>query len=100
MLLTLVENAVKHGLAPSRAGGRIDVNASIADGQLRIQVADTGQGFATSAGGGTGLANIRARLRARFAGAASLQLSLNTPSGVVATLSVPHPGSSAPAVAA
>jgi signal transduction histidine kinase len=100
MLLTLVENAVKHGLAPSRAGGRIDVSASIAAGQLRIQVADTGQGFATSAGGGTGLANIRARLRARFAGAASLQLSLNTPRGVVATLSVPHPGSSAPAVAA
>lgn len=100
MLLTLVENAVKHGLAPSRAGGRIDVSASIAAGQLRIRVADTGQGFATSAGGGTGLANIRARLRARFAGAASLQLSLNTPRGVVATLSVPHPGSSAPAVAA
>jgi LytS/YehU family sensor histidine kinase len=100
MLLTLVENAVKHGLAPSRVGGRIDVSAWIADGQLRIQVADTGQGFATSAGGGTGLANIRARLRARFAGAASLQLSLNVPRGVVATLSVPHQGWSAPAAAA
>lgn len=100
MLLTLVENAVKHGLAPSRAGGRIDVRASATDGKLLVEVADTGQGFATSAGGGTGLANIRARLKARFDRGASLQLSLNAPHGVVATLSLPHQESSSPDVAA
>jgi sensor histidine kinase YesM len=46
MLLTLAENAIKHGLAPSPRGGRIDLRAATADGRLRVEVADTGQGFA------------------------------------------------------
>ena len=90
MLLTLAENAVKHGLGPSPKGGRIDLRASIADVRLCVQVADTGQGFEKAAGGGTGLANIRARLRALFGDAASLSLTLNAPHGVVATIVLPH----------
>jgi signal transduction histidine kinase len=89
MLLTLAENSVKHGLAPSSTGGRIDLRASMEQGRLRVQVADTGQGFAKSAGGGTGLANIRARLKALFGNAASLSLTLNTPQGVIATIVLP-----------
>jgi signal transduction histidine kinase len=90
MLLTLVENAIKHGLTPLPEGGRIDVRASIVDGQMRVQVADTGQGFTKSGGGGTGLANIRARLSTQFGAAASLSLALNNPRGVVATLVFPY----------
>jgi signal transduction histidine kinase len=90
MLLTLVENAIKHGLGPLQAGGRIDLRASSDAGRLRVDVADTGQGFAKSAGGGTGLANIRARLRAIFGQAATLSLALNTPQGVIATIVLPH----------
>jgi signal transduction histidine kinase len=90
MLLTLVENAVKHGLAPLAAGGRIDLRASTDGGRLRVDVTDTGQGFAKSAGGGTGLANIRARLAAIFGHAATLSLALNTPQGVIATIVLPR----------
>jgi sensor histidine kinase YesM len=90
MLLTLVENAIKHGLSPLPEGGRIDVRASMVEGQMRLQVADTGQGFTKSGGGGTGLANIRARLSTQFGTAASLSLALNVPRGVVATLVIPY----------
>jgi signal transduction histidine kinase len=90
MLVTLTENALKHGLAPSREGGRIDLRASTEGDRLRVQVADTGQGFVKSAGGGTGLANIRARLAVLFGNAASLSLALNAPRGVIATIVLPY----------
>jgi signal transduction histidine kinase len=90
MLLTLVENAVKHGLSPAPHGGRIDVRVSLVAGQLRVAVADTGVGFTKSKGGGAGLANIRARLVARYGNAASFSLSRNEPNGIVATLVLPH----------
>jgi sensor histidine kinase YesM len=90
MVLTLVENAIKHGLSPLPEGGRIDVRAAIsADGRLCVQVADTGQGFAKASGGGTGLANTRARLASKYGLRASLSLALNTPRGVIATLALP-----------
>lgn len=89
MVLTLVENAIKHGLAPLPRGGRIDVRASSEGGRLCVQVVDTGQGFAKSTGGGTGLANIRARLNAVFGYAGTLSLALNTPRGIIATIILP-----------
>jgi signal transduction histidine kinase len=90
MLLTLVENAIKHGLTPVPAGGRIDVRAGVEAGRLRVEVADTGGGFTRSGGAGAGLANIRARLAAQFGHDASLALAMNSPSGVVATLVLPY----------
>ena len=100
MLVTLTENAIKHGLGPSREGGRIDLRASIEGDRLRVQVADTGHGFAKAAGGGTGLANIRARLAALFGNAASLSLSLNAPRGVIATIVLPCKGAASSRVSA
>ena len=90
MLLTLIENSVKHGLSPLPNGGRIDVRARTMDAQLRIDVADTGQGFAKSGGGGTGLANTRARLASYFGERGKLSLAFNVPHGVVATLVLPY----------
>jgi len=90
MLLTLVENAIKHGLTPQPGGGRVDIRASVEAGHLYVAVRDTGQGFTKSAGGGTGLANIRARLATQFGPNARLALALNSPSGVVATITLPY----------
>ena len=90
MLLTLVENAVKHGLSPSPHGGRIDVRTTLDGGRLRVAVADTGVGFMKSKGGGAGLANIRARLSAQYGSAANFSLSTNEPQGIIATLFLPH----------
>lgn len=92
MLLTLTENAIKHGLGPAPDGGRIDARATTECGRLRVEIADTGQGFTKSSGGGTGLANIRARLEVLYGNRASLTLGLNTPRGVVAAVVLPHEG--------
>jgi len=90
MLLTLVENAIKHGLSQVIDGGKIRVAAHEDDGRLRISVADTGVGFGSSSGGGTGLANIRARLAAQFGDNAGLVLENNEIGGATATILLPR----------
>lgn len=89
MLLTLVENALKHGLGPLPEGGTVRIAAAMRDGRLVVSVADTGQGLVAGSGGGTGLANIRARLRAMYGAAATLSLELNEPRGVIAAIALP-----------
>ncbi len=96
MLISLVENAIKHGIEPQPEGGRIDVVAQRAvDGQLTVRVSDTGRGVAQSDGpvhcrqGGVGLGNIRDRLHAIFGEHARLETDANVPRGFVATLTVP-----------
>ncbi|MDQ2778419.1 MAG: histidine kinase [Pseudomonadota bacterium] len=90
MLLTLVENALKHGLNPLPEGGTIRLAASAIGGQLQVSVADTGRGVVPGSGGGMGLENIRGRLRAAYGATASLSLRVNQPRGVVATLVLPE----------
>jgi sensor histidine kinase YesM len=92
VLPTLVENAVKHGLAPLPRGGRIDISARPSgDGRLAIEVADDGQGFTASSGSGVGLANTRSRLAALFGDRATLELRSGQSTGVVARLILPLP---------
>ncbi|WP_209397968.1 sensor histidine kinase [Rhodoferax sp. AJA081-3] len=90
-LLTLVENAIHHGIDPSCDGGRIDVGAQAfgpSDGTrgVRLWVADTGQGMVESAKPGIGLANLRARLQAFYSASARLELSEQVPHGVKAEI--------------
>ncbi|HYR00467.1 MAG TPA: histidine kinase [Casimicrobiaceae bacterium] len=96
MLLTLVENAIKHGLNPSPDGGVIRVNARAEGRRLLVRVADTGVGFASGSGSGTGLANLRARLAAQFGDAAGLALENNELGGVTATVALPLAGGAGP----
>ena len=88
MLITLVENAIKHGIGGKPEGGRIDIRATAVDTGMRIEVADTGVGFSASSGSGIGLANVRARLAA-IDTRASLALAPNVPAGVVAAIALP-----------
>ena len=64
--------------------------------RITLEVADTGQGFTTSSGGGTGLANTRARLAAMYGQAAQLVLSMNRPRGVTAAITLPRGVTAAP----
>jgi len=92
MLMTLVENAIKHGIEPLKEGGAIDVSVRLEGGRLVVVVADTGAGLtATATSGGVGLDNVRERLRVRYGGAASLTLAANTPRGFIARLELPCP---------
>ena len=89
-LLTLVENAVRHGVDPSEDGGRIDVEVRALDGRCRMQVRDTGVGLAQpEAGRGTGLSTLRERLQLAYGDAARLRLMANEPHGVTAELEIP-----------
>ena len=89
-LLTLVENAVRHGIDPSEIGGRIDIDAWLRDGRVLVRVTDTGVGLKTSSGGlGTGLATLRERMQLAFAGDVRLQLIEIAPHGVCAELNFP-----------
>jgi len=89
-LITLVENAIKHGLEQKSDGGTIHVGVSVEGDMLQLQVADTGGGFSTAASGtGIGLANIRERLDTLYGNRANLALEANQPSGVRAILTIP-----------
>ena len=89
LLLTLVENALKHGLQPLPEGGSIHVGARSDGTTLTLSVDDTGRGMGESLGHGTGLTNIRARLRALYGARAALTLHLNEPRGVRAAVMLP-----------
>jgi len=89
MLISLVENAVKHGVDPCCDCGSITIRASEAEGRLKVSVTDTGEGIRPKKGGGVGLANIRERLKALYGSAAKLVLEENAPRGVVASIEVP-----------
>lgn len=89
-LLTLVENAVRHGIDPSESGGRIDVDIWLRDGRCVMRVTDTGVGLKqTGRGLGTGLSTLRERLKLAFAGEARLDLTEMQPRGVCAEVSFP-----------
>jgi two-component sensor histidine kinase len=96
MLISLVENAIKHGIEPSRTGGNIVLTAATethADvDQLAVSVIDDGVGLRPGAGGGIGLENIRAQLTARFGAHGALVIRARTVSGVAATIRVPYAG--------
>jgi two-component system, LytTR family, sensor kinase len=91
----LVENAVKHGIAPARDGGRIVVSAAMDDasGEVWIAVRNSGapfQGRTPSTEGGVGLLNVERRLRAHYGAAARVCLSQSPGGETIAELRVPR----------
>ena len=89
MLISLVENAIKHGVDPCCDEGTITIRAVDGQGRLMVSVADTGEGVKPTKGGGVGLTNIRERLKALYGSSARLVLEENVPRGVVAVIEVP-----------
>jgi sensor histidine kinase YesM len=97
LVMTLVENAIKHGIEPAANGGHVNVHAEIfeidAYLMLRIVVADSGAGFVSAeskdAGGGLGLSNIAQRLQATYGDQAHVSLTQAEPHGCIATLELP-----------
>lgn len=89
-LLTLVENAVRHGIDPGEQGGHIEVAAAQDAAGVRVWVSDSGVGMADNVLPGTGLNNLRARIAAFFGAGAELILSEHAPQGLRAEISWPR----------
>jgi hypothetical protein len=90
LLVTLVENAIKHGLEPA-GGGHIEVRARRRRNLLEVTVLDDGAGFGATAssGAGVGLVNVRRQLLARYQSQARLTLEGREPRGARATIAIP-----------
>jgi signal transduction histidine kinase len=95
MLISLAENAVKHGVEMKIGNAQVAVRAErTADGNLALTVEDDGVGFGTAtgaghAGSGLGLTNVRERLAQLYGERASLTLKSRPQGGIAATLTLP-----------
>ena len=96
ILQPIVENAIRHGIAPRAAPGRIEIRSERKDGMLRLQVTDNGQGLERAltsngppSGGGIGLANTRARLDQLYGSAHRLEMTNAPHGGVIVTIEIP-----------
>lgn len=89
-LLTLVENAVRHGIDPAEDGGDIDIAVKREGGDVLIRVEDSGVGPGVSdSGSGTGLKALRERLALAFGEGAALRLFEREPHGFRAEVQFP-----------
>ena len=88
-VLTLAENAVKHGLGPKREGGTLRIEASRQGDMLEVAVCDDGVGLQLGAGTGHGLSNTRSRLEAAYGSHAALAIENRAEGGVRAALLLP-----------
>ncbi|USX14446.1 histidine kinase [Oxalobacteraceae bacterium OTU3CAMAD1] len=91
MLISLVENAIKHGLESATRPGELLIRATVDSDALRLAVRDNGAGLSDQPGQGLGLANIHERLQLLYGERASLTVEALDDGGVEATLSVPMP---------
>lgn len=95
ILQPIVENAIRHGIAPRSTPGRIDILAERKNGTLRIRIKDNGPGLILNRsldGGfkeGVGLANTRARLEQLYGAAHRFELANDPRGGLVVTLEIP-----------
>ena len=89
ILQPLVENAVRHGIAPHAVGGRIEVGARVENGCLRIDVFDDGQGSKGEIREGVGISRTRARLDRLYGSGSCLEMHNGPRGGFQVRLTIP-----------
>jgi signal transduction histidine kinase len=89
-LLTLVENAVRHGIDPSEEGGSVEIDVRRCGDRCIIRVSDSGVGLQpVEPGLGTGLSSLRERLQMLFGGDAQLRVVAQPGGGVHSEVEIP-----------
>ncbi len=93
ILQPLVENAIRHGIAPRSRGGRVDISARARDGVLQLRVRDDGLGvpkdWRIEEQDGIGLANTRARLAYLYPDKHRFELEATEGGGLTVSLEIP-----------
>jgi hypothetical protein len=89
LLLTLVENAVTHGVEPQLAGGLVVVRGARRADDVVFEVDDNGPGPGADAEDGTGLANVRQRLALHAGARAMLLVAARSEGGCRAEIRLP-----------
>lgn len=104
ILQPLVENSIRHGIAPRAARGRVDVRAARVGDSLRLTVRDDGLGAAANVrraeSGGVGLSNTRARLQHLYGDAHEMRAGPVDAGGFLVTIDIPFHTSAVPLTAA
>lgn len=92
-LQPFVENAVRHGIEPLEAGGRVEVRVSRRNNRIYVKISDSGTGPDNSHAGneqeGIGISNVRKRLELLYGSEASLCVKGKKGCGTVVQLSFP-----------
>lgn len=94
ILQPLVENAIRHAVAPREEGGKIEVEARRHNGTLHVSVRDDGPGLAKNGAAketkGIGLANTRARLKHLYGDAHNFELTETPGGGLTVSMEMPY----------
>ena len=91
LLQPLVENAIKHGIAPQRAGGDLIVRAQRQGADLNLEVWNTGAPHAPGPSAGIGIRNLKARLGLHFGASAVFSIKVSG-NGTLAAIHLPEMG--------
>lgn len=94
LLQPIVENCLKHGLAPKIGGGKIHLRTASGDGRLRIEIEDNGVGISEEKMPhvyveGIGLSNVRERLRVLYGADFHLEIQSHAGQGTVIRIEIP-----------
>jgi two-component system sensor histidine kinase LytS len=94
-LQPLIENAIKHGIAPRSSGGFVRIRVVRAGSRIELSVEDDGVGIGRSSatnGSGSGIQNCRMRLQLKYGDSAGLTIEPVSPSGTRAEVFLPLRG--------